>query len=97
MHLPLLCIQATGAILLALETDQARVPFASLLQPMLGALGAVLQAGLELEAREIVTTLSEVAENAVDFFRSGLVSARSTELTLSTWSWRASCFRPLLL
>ena len=64
-----------------LESDQARAPFAPLLQPMLGALAAVLQAGHELEAREIVTTLSEVAENAVDFFRSGLVSAAAWTLT----------------
>jgi len=66
--------QATGALLLALESDAERAPFMPLVQPTLAALSAALQGGHEGEAQEVLTALVDVAQNAVDFFRADPVS-----------------------
>lgn len=67
-------VQATSALLLALPSDKERAPFTPLVMPILAALSNTLSTQHELEAQEVLTALVEVAQNAVDFFRTSLVS-----------------------
>jgi hypothetical protein len=71
--------KATSALLLALPSDKERAPFTPLVMPVLSALSNALASNHETEAQEVLTALVEVAQNAVDFFRTSLVSNRKRE------------------
>ena len=76
-------LKATGALLMALDNDKERAPFAPLVQPMLAALAAALSSPQhEGDAQEVLSALCNVAQNAVDFFRAHLAAVVDAMLTV---------------
>jgi hypothetical protein len=76
-------LKATGALLMALDNDKERAPFAPLVQPMLAALAAALSSPQhEVDAQEVLSALCNVAQNAVDFFRAHLAAVVDAMLTV---------------